>query len=183
MVPTHWGIDGKPDAYGSPAFALWFGPIAVAFMMVLTWALPRLSPKQFEVDRSEKTYGMLMFMIALLMAVLHVVILKATAGAKFPMDRAMMVVLGLFCTFFGNQMGRVRRNFYMGVRTPWTLASERVWDLTHRHAASLWFFGGLVVAALALIGIPFGITFTLFMLIMLWPVFDSYLLYRRYEGK
>jgi len=180
-VPTHWGISGKPDAWGSPAFALWFGPCMVAFMMVITLGLPKLSPKQFEIDRFEATYEMLMFVVSLMIASIHVVILMATAGKSIDITRTMMAVLGVFFAIMGNFMGKVKRNFYMGIRTPWTLASERVWDATHRRAAGLWFFGGLGVALGALLGLPFAATFTAMMLIALWPVVDSYRLSRRLE--
>jgi len=182
QVPTHWGISGKPDAWGSPAFALWFGPCMAAFMLVLTIFLPRLSPKQFEVDRFEETYGLMMFIIGLMMASIHFLILAATAGKAIDMTKGMMGVIGIFFAIMGNFMGKVKRNFYMGVRTPWTLASERVWDATHRRAATLWFFGGLVVAASAMAGAPFVATFTGLMAIALWPVYDSYRLYKREES-
>lgn len=181
VVPTHWGPSGKPDAYGSPAFALWFGPVVVVVMAALTWALPKLSPKKFEIDRFEASYGAIMFVVALMMGAMHVVILAGTAGKPFDMTRAIMAVLGLFFAVMGNFMGKIRKNFYMGIRTPWTLSSDRVWEATHRRAASLWFWGGLVVAAAALAGLPFWLTFPAFMLLSLWPIADSYRLYRRLE--
>lgn len=180
-VPTHWGISGKPDGWGSPAFALWFGPCMVALIMLLTVALPKMSPKQFEVDRFEATYAVLMFVVSLLMAVMHIVILSATGGKVMDMTKIMMGVMGIFFAIMGNFMGKVKRNFYMGIRTPWTLSSERVWDATHRRAASLWFYGGLLIALGAFIGLPFLVTFTAMMAIAFWPVIDSYFLSKR-EG-
>lgn len=181
-VPTHWGINGKPDAWGGPGFALWFGPAMIAFMMLLTWSLPKLSPRQFDIERFSRTYGALMLLVAALMGAMHIIILRATAGQAIDIGRAIMVVVGLFFALFGNMMGKVKRNFFMGVRTPWTLASERVWDMTHRHAAVLWFFGGLATAALALVGFPFWIPLLVILILSFWPIYDSYRLYKRLEA-
>jgi uncharacterized membrane protein len=180
-VPIHWDISGKVDAYGSPAFALWFGPGMMLFMILMTWGLPKISPKQFTIDRFENTYATVTFIVALLFAVLHFIILGATAGKNFDMGRVVMAALGVFFALIGNLMGKVRRNFYMGIRTPWTLASEKVWDATHRRAGVIWFFGGLLVAVLALIGVPMLVTLPIFLVITLIPVVQSYLLDRKLE--
>jgi uncharacterized membrane protein len=182
-VPTHWGLNGKPDAWGSPVFGLWFGPAIVGFLMLLTWVLPKISPRQFDIQRFSRTYGALMFILSLMMTAMHVLILHASAHETVDIGRAILIVLGLFFALFGNMMGKVRRNFYMGVRTPWTLASERVWDTTHRHAGVLWFFGGLVIAFLALLGVPQYVGLPLILILAFWPIVDSYLLYRRLENR
>jgi len=179
VVPTHWGISGKPDAWGSPTFSLWFGPGMMAIMLLLTLGMPKISPKKFEIDRFEDTYGTLMFVVGMMMAAMHVVILMATAGKATDITKMIMIVLGVFFAIMGNFMGKVKRNFYMGVRTPWTLASERVWDATHRRAASLWFFGGLLIAFCAMVGLPAVVNIVILLAIALWPVADSYFLYRR----
>jgi len=181
-VPIHWGLSGKPDGWGSPALSLWFGPGMIAFMMLMTWGLPKISPQKFTIDRFEAAYGTIMVMVAALMGVLHVVILRATAGQAVDMNLWIMLTLGIFFAVMGNMMGKVRRNFFMGIRTPWTLASEPVWDATHRRAARLWFFGGLAIAILAAIGTPIWISATLLTVLGLWPVALSYILYRKLEN-
>ena len=92
-------------------------------------------------------------------------------------------IAGFFVLFglIGNQMGKVQRNFWMGVRTPWTLASEAVWVRTHRHAAWLWVATGLVGAVMVLVGVPFLIAFALLMVSALWPVLYSLIIYKRLQ--
>jgi hypothetical protein len=98
----------------------------------------------------------------------------------------MRVFLGGICLFFaliGNVMGKVRRNFWMGVRTPWTLASEPVWNQTHRLAAWLFVAAGLVGFVLVMLLPPDVVWVALLVLIPagLVPVVYSLVLYKRLE--
>jgi uncharacterized membrane protein len=181
VVPTHWNIAGKPDAYGSPTASLWIFPGVLAFMTLLTWALPKMSPKQFEITRFERTYAVAMLLVSGLMLGIHVMIVGAMRGNAIDLTSGMMAILGAFFAVFGLLIGNIKQNFYMGVRTPWTLANERVWNETHRRAGPLWFYGGLVIAILALLKTPMPVLMTILLLVALWPCVDSYLLYKRAE--
>jgi uncharacterized membrane protein len=185
-VPTHWGISGKPDGYGPKALNLWLMPGVVLFNLVLTLSLPALSPKRFEIDRFAATFGTAMFLCTLMMAALHYVIIDATVaavnskpGSSFDIGKMMMVVLFLFFAALGNLMGRIKQNFFMGIRTPWTLADERVWDRTHREAGILWLVGGLLGAVISALGIPMVAGISLLLVIALTPVVRSFLIYKK----
>ncbi|MGV3614427.1 MAG: SdpI family protein [Fimbriimonas sp.] len=180
-VPTHWGIDGKPDAWGSPSFSLWFGPIGITLVIALTVGVPWL-PRGRNVARFGPTYGKLMAIIGGFFLFNHVVILYATLDAK-SLPSIFLVGLFLFFAILGNFMGKIRQNPYMGIRTPWTLKSERVWEATHRRGAWIFVVGGLVGAALALAGLPMGVTLGWMMVVVFAPVVDSYFQYRRLEGR
>lgn len=178
VVPMHWNAAGQVDGYGSKSTGLYFLPgmmLGLAFLML---ALPKLSPRKFEVENFESTYATVFVLVMAMMGVLHVVIVRGAAGQVADVTKTMMIVLMLFFAFMGNWMGKVRRNFYMGIRTPWTLADERVWDVTHRVASRVWFFGGLIGAVLAVF-LPFGVTFGGFMAMCFYPVVLSYFIYRR----
>lgn len=183
IVPTHWNIEGKPDQYGSPAISLWMMPGTVAFMILLTLALPALSPKKYEVSRFERTFAYTMVLVTALMAALHVVILNASAGAKFDMSRVMMTILFAFFALIGNVLGKVKQNFYVGIRTPWTLADARVWDATHREASHIWLVGGIIGSLISLAGVPMAVSIVFLLLVALIPVVRSYLIYRRIVGQ
>jgi uncharacterized membrane protein len=86
-----------------------------------------------------------------MMAYIYAVLLWADSGRAIDMGRAFSCGICLFFILIGNVMGKLRRNFYLGVRTPWTLASERVWNATHRFAARIMVASGLV-------GLVFSIT-------------------------
>jgi uncharacterized membrane protein len=152
QVPTHWNAHMEPDHYGSRGTLYLIGPGFMAGTMLLTLLLPWLSPKPFEIDSFRAAYHQVMLMVFSLMAYIYAITLWAAIGHPANVGRAIAGGVCLFIALFGNMMGKVRRNFYIGIRTPWTLANERVWYATHRFAAKTFVAGGLVGLALAFIG-------------------------------
>jgi uncharacterized membrane protein len=155
----------------------------MALVMILTVALPWLSPRPFDLDRFRGTYAYVMMLMVLLLGYMHTVILL---GSLHPdsMDvgrwliGGIMIVLGLL----GNVLGRVRRNFYLGVRTPWTLASERVWIETHRLTAWVLVAASLVGLGALVARVPLSIIFIAYIgIIVAVPVGYSWWLYRRLD--
>src|SRR5262249_59245838 len=121
-------------------FFLW--PLVMAGCCLLTLVLPWLSPRRFQVDTFRGTYGYIMMLVVALMGYLHVATLWGAMQPEQNKAIFFRFLLGGMCLFFaliGNVLGKVRRNFWMGIRTPWTLASEAVWHQTHPLAASLYF--------------------------------------------
>ena len=121
----------------------------MAGMIVLFYFLPALSPKQFEVDTFRSTYLYIMVLVVGLFAYMHGVLLyvvhqKTAGGATFDLGRAFIAGMFLFFGLLGNVIGKVRKNFYIGIRVPWTLASDRVWNDTHRLAAWVWVAAGVI---------------------------------------
>lgn len=158
-IPTHWDLHGQPNGFG-PSWELFLlGPGLMAAMMAMTWALPWLSPRNFQVDTFRSTYEQVMGMLFGLMAYLTVVMLWSALGHAVIAGRAIIGGVCLLFALLGNVMGKVRRNFFIGIRTPWTLASERVWNATHRFAAKTFVAGGLVGLVLVALGID------------AWPIF------------
>lgn len=152
-VATHWNMQNQPNGY-SPKWTLFLiGPGFMAGMMLLMHLLPWLSPKNFEVDKFRSTYLQIMLMLVAMVAYFYAVILWAGVGHPLNVGRAVVGGVCLLFSLLGNLMGKVRRNFYIGVRTPWALANERVWNATHRFAAKTLVAGGLVGLALTAAGL------------------------------
>ena len=129
---------------------LLIGPGVMALMVGLAFVLPWLSPKPFSIERFRPTYDYVMTLIVMLFAYIQIAILVATVDeGKFGMK---MIIGGIFLFFaaLGNVLGKVRRNFWMGVRTPWTLSSKASWTKTHRLAGWLFILMGLLAIAWAL---------------------------------
>ena len=108
-------------------------------------------------------------------------VLGGVAGVQLDLTRWLLGGLSLFFALLGNRLGKVQRNFWMGVRTPWTLASEAVWIRTHRLTAWLWVPGGGVLAILGFAGVPVWWWLAGLLLMALSPVFYSLWLYKRLE--
>jgi uncharacterized membrane protein len=185
QIPTHANAAGEVDRYTPreeilPHFLI--VPAAMAFFVLLTLALPWLSPKGFEVDRFLPTFRFLMCLIVILFAYIHLLlVLGGVKGVEIDMLRFMLGGLSVFFAILGNWMGKVQRNFWVGIRTPWTLASEAVWIQTHRFAAWLWVAGGLLNAVVAFAGASVWVWITIMVLIALAPVVYSLVLYKRLE--
>ncbi len=158
-VPIHWNIRGEVDGYGSPTFAAFFMPCVMIAMLLLFCSLPWLSPKQFELDTFRSTYGFITFIIMAFMAYVHGLTLWAPLGHRIDVPRAILAGLLLMFGLMGNVLGKVRRNFWVGIRTPWTLANDRVWNDTHRLAARLFVGAGLIGVPLLFTAVPLELLF------------------------
>ena len=182
IVPFHWNLHMEPDSYGPKWVLFLLGPGFMASVMLMTWLFPLLSPKRFEIDSFWSTYHQVMLLVFVLMAYIYAVMLWADCGRAINMGRALLCGICLFIVGFGNVMGKLRRNFYLGVRTPWTLASERVWNATHRFAARMAVAGGLVALALTIGGLYLWAMIAL-LVAGLAPVVYSLVYYKQLERR
>ena len=129
------------DGYGGRIWSL-LTPAILAGLLLLFWVIPWLSPKHFEVDSFRSTYWFIVLVMTAMLVYLHGLLMWAAWSGKVDITRPMLAGILVMFSLLGNVMGKVRRNFYVGVRTPWTLASERVWNDTHRLAAKVFVGGG-----------------------------------------
>jgi uncharacterized membrane protein len=198
-LPVHWNAEGKVDRdvpLAEAAVYVFLTPALQGVVLALTFALPWLSPRKFDVNRFRPTFHYVMFLVSALFAYLNVAILiNCLKDPPFRLDIGTLIMGGMFLFFalMGNVMGKVKPNFYVGVRTPWTIASEAVWVGTHRLAAWLWTAGALVGLVLVVvaaviqtalqIAMPwfFIPLFVGFMILVLFPVPYSLYLYKRLE--
>jgi uncharacterized membrane protein len=151
-VPMHWNLHGQADGFGPRAGLFFFGPGMLAGLLLLAALLPWLSPRRFSISTFEETYSRIFVNILLLLAYIHAVMLWAASVHAIDPGRAITAGACLLMVLLGNLMGKVRRNFYIGIRTPWTLASERVWNATHRFGARAMVLAGLLGCILAASG-------------------------------
>ena len=187
-IPVHFDWRLEPDAWVSKdhAFVTFFLiPIVMGAGILLTVLLPWLSPRPFDVDRFRGTYAYVMTLVIALMGFVHFVFLWTAlySPGSYKMGRLLVAGSFLFVALAGNVLGKIRRNFWMGVRTPWTLASEAVWIQTHRLAA--WLFVGYGVAGMIaiLLGVPplWCVSGLIGMVIV--PAVYSAVLYKRLERR
>jgi uncharacterized membrane protein len=179
-IPMHWNIRGEVDKWGSRA-TVWIMPAAMVAMLGLFVLLPKISPKPFDLDRNQPVYLFVMVLLVGLMGYMHAVILWASFSPKADAARALVGGGMLMLVLLGNVLGKIKRNLYIGVRTPWTIVNERVWADTHRVAA-WWFVGaGLIGAIACLVGLPIWVTLIPLAAALIWPVLFSYLRYKQLE--
>jgi uncharacterized membrane protein len=185
-LPMHWNIDGEVDRWGDKQMVVPLVPAMMLGLLGLFAALPWLSPKQFTLDTFRATYEYIVALIIALCAYIQVLTLWAGWSGRLDISQAIIGGVCLMTALLGNVLGKVKRNFYVGIRTPWTIASDRVWISTHRIAARFFVAAGLIGLAACLVTSGMW-TFVVLMVVMgaagLIPVVYSLVLYKRLERR
>lgn len=179
-IPVHWNMHGAIDRYG-PRSAIFVTTLLMIVFMVLWTVLPAVSPKRFTVDDFNNTYWYSCLIVVGLLGYVQLVTVWAAYTHTMAINRPLLGGFAVFVVLMGNVIGKVRRNFWLGVRTPWTLASERVWYSTHRLAAKSMVVAGLLALAAIIAGLPGAVPVVLLSAGFLVPVFWSLLYYKRLE--
>jgi uncharacterized membrane protein len=146
-IPSHWATDGRPDRYASPALVLFIQPAVAAFLTLVFAVLPAIMPPRGDLSRSRQPYVASWLGAIALLLVVHLSIVASALGQPLDIVRICVVAVGLLLVVIGNYLPKTRFNYVMGIRTPWTLADETVWDRTHRLAGGLMMTAGLLTVA------------------------------------
>lgn len=148
-VPIHWGINGQANGYGPKWVNTFLIPLISTGIYVLISVLlaagPRLGGRQ-ATAANLRIAKIIIAGIILFLLVIQLATIAQSTGAGFDMATVIMLAISVLFIFIGNYMGKMRRNFWMGIRTPWTLTNTVVWERTHR-------LGGWLFVAVGLIGI------------------------------
>jgi uncharacterized membrane protein len=148
-VPVHWNIDGQVDRWGSRAEGMLIGPVMALLVYALFRVLPRLDPGRANYERFAGAFLALRLAVLAFLAALQAVVISAARGARVDMNAIMPSLVGVLLVVLGNFMGKLRPNWFMGIRTPWTLSSKRSWSGTHQ-------VGGWVLTAIGVLWIVSG---------------------------
>jgi uncharacterized membrane protein len=179
-VPTHWNLRGEVDGWSPRLVGALLAPgIGLALWLLLP-LLRRIDPRRAHYERFDPTFWLLVNVIVMFMAAMHVLSLGSALGWPVDMTRSVLVIAGLLFAALGNYLPRLRSNWWMGIRTPWTLESETVWRATHRVAGVTFVVGGLLTVVAALL--PGSLSFVLAMVAIgvcgVIPVAYSFFAYR-----
>ena len=182
QVPMHWGFDGEIDRYGSKNELWLIGALGPLFALLFQF-LPRLDPKKRNYERFHTYYeAFALVLVAFIAVMMGIALLESFRPGTVSMGRVVSALVGLLFVFIGNLMGKVKPNFFMGIRTPWTISDPDVWNRTHRLGGGLFFLTGLVTVVSALL-LPEAVTFWVLLAgalaAALVPTVMSYLWYRK----
>lgn len=156
-VPTHWDAHGNVDGYSPRAFGVFLLPMLMAGMWALMRALPSIDPRHENYPKMRGAYDLVMNATLTVLLATHVVVIAAMLGLPVSITRVLPVLVGAMFVVIGNVLPQARPNFFFGIRTPWTLSNDRVWQRTHRIGGYLFVGCGIVVVASALL--PTSIAF------------------------
>jgi uncharacterized membrane protein len=142
QVPIHWGIDGQANGWASKPIALFGVPLLTAGIALLLAFAPRLDPRYGNVARSATAYLGVAFAVLVLMLVIHSAAILAATGRAIEIGTVARLAVGSLLIVVGNFLGKTRSSWVFGIRTPWTLSSERSWARTHRLGGYLFMLVG-----------------------------------------
>ncbi len=181
-MPTHWNASGQPDDYMTKQWGSLTLAVIPVFMFLLYKVIPVISPRGFRTESFTGVLNILMTATVLFGCIIGVAAIQSAHGAQFNISTFVMVAVGLLFIIMGNFLGKVRKNFFLGIRTPWTLASDEVWAKTHRLGGWCFVIAGVIMAVFGVIAPASPWLLYTVVAIALFPVVYSYFAYRRIEG-
>lgn len=149
-VPTHWDASGEIDGYGSKNTLLLIPFMLPVLVYIIMTIAPKIDPKN-KIAKMGKKYEQLKFFLVLFMSVLALFIIYSSKTQSFSSPNIIYILLGLLFAGLGNFMKTVKPNYFIGIKTPWTLENETVWKKTHLLGGKIWFVGGLLIVFMSLI--------------------------------
>lgn len=182
QIPTHWNAQGQVDGYMKKPWGALLMPAMALITYVIMKIIPVISPKGFRTDKFSDVIGVLQVTLVGFMSIVAILVLLEARGLNVRINEMIVAGTGLLFVIIGNYLGKVRKNFFIGIRTPWTLASDEVWNRTHRLGGKLFLLSGVIIWIGALLRLPLTWTVGVAVGLVLIPVVYSYFLYRRIEG-
>lgn len=148
-VPVHWNIRGEVDRYGEKTEMILIPVLLPLLVSLIFLVVPKIDPKN-KLNKMGNKLNSLKFVLTTLMSGLALFLIFSAQHQNFTNPNLIFVFVGLMYLVFGNYFKTIKANYFIGIRTPWTLESETVWRETHRLAGKLWLAGGLLVIISAL---------------------------------
>ena len=151
-MPTHWSASGEPNGYSSRLWGAWMLPLIMAAIWFIMRAIPHIDPRKANYEKFQGMYDALVILILAFMLLMHLVVLMAATGTPIQMDRIVLPSVGVFIALMGLLIPKAHPNWFVGIRTPWTLTSDLSWEKTHRIGGRLFVILGVLMVLSTLIG-------------------------------
>lgn len=182
-IPSHWNVHGEVDAWSSKDFGVFFFPsITLAIYLLITF-IPLIDPLKKNYSKFDIPYFWFRTLFVLFFVLLYFYTLWAALGTKLNINFFIIPAISILFILIGMFLPKVRKNYFVGIRTPWTIHSEEVWDKTHQFAGKCFIIGGILSIFSLLFPQHFlSIFIAVILLIALVPVAYSYLIFRKING-
>jgi immunity protein, SdpI family len=188
-VPSHWNAAGQVNGYMPKLVNALLFPLMSTGIYVLVRVLMTVGPRLGYQNQRRTSIGvvnLILVGVLLFMLILHLTTTSIALGVPIDLPLVICLSISLLFIFLGNYMGKLRRNFWAGIRTPWTLASDVVWERTHRLGGWLFVLGGLLGVIMSFVPMLrlWGLMAVLLVIVVVLVVY-SFVTYQRYtvEGK
>jgi len=183
-IASHWGSDGQVNGYMSKFWGIFLVPIISIALLLLFNFIPKLDPLKKNYNKFKEYYYSFISMIIIFLFYIFLLTIIWNFGIIFNMSLAIIPALGFLFFYIGILLKHLKRNWFIGIRTPWTISSDRVWDKTHKLGSKLFIISGIIT----LFGIFFQSYMIWFMLVpilvsSIWLFIYSYLEYKKIKKK
>ncbi len=185
-VALHFGLDGKPDRFGNKTEMIWMllllSTVSIAVYFLIKY-LPKIDPKK-TAGYSSEVFKKISFALIIFLSGIQFFVINSSVTGSFALDKMLLPFMGLFFAYLGNLLHSIKPNYFVGIRTPWTLEDPDTWRATHQLGGKIWFIGGIVITitTLFIAAKPGFIIFISCISIMsLVPVIYSYLYYKKHQ--
>ncbi|MFO7586250.1 MAG: DUF1648 domain-containing protein [Anaerolineales bacterium] len=182
-MPSHWNAAGEVDGYTSKFWGIWLMPLITLGIALLLAGVPYIDPLKANIEKFRGLYNAFIIGFVAYMLYIYTLTLAAALGAQFNMTYMLVPAVGLLFVGISFLIENAKRNFFIGIRTPWTLSSDKVWEKTHKLGAQTFRIGGALVIVSVFLG-ENGIWLLLPALLFagLVPVVYSYFAWRKLEA-
>lgn len=148
-MPTHWNLAGEVDGWTALPWGAFLLPLMLLAAAAIFHVVPLIDPRKANYAKFKGTYEILIITIMTFMVGVHLLVLASAIGMNVSLHRLMPIGVGALLMVIGNLLPRTRPNWFIGIRTPWTLSSDRVWERTHRFGGHLFVAAGAVTVVAA----------------------------------
>lgn len=182
QVPIHWNFKGEVDNYGSRFVGAFIGPLVLAGLYLLFILIPLVDPRKEKYEQFAKIYKIIRLLIMLAMFSVFLIASLSALGNNIRVEVWVPAIIGFLFLVMGNYFGKIKPNWFMGIRTPWTLSNDEVWNKTHRLGGKLFMLFGIAMMLTPLLPYKESFWWTLLLpvlIVALVPVVYSYLLFRK----
>jgi uncharacterized membrane protein len=179
-MPSHWNAAGQVDGTMSKFWGIFLVPVMTIVLVPFFLVIPSIDPLKANIAKFRGIFNWFIVIFVAYMLFVYALTLAAALGYQFNMTIMLLPIVGLLFIGAGYMMGKAKRNFFIGIRTPWTLSSETVWDETHKLGSKLFMLAGAITILSAFLGENgFWLMMVAILVSALVPVIYSYILWRR----
>jgi uncharacterized membrane protein len=178
-MASHWGANGEVDGYMSKFWGLFLLPIILTIMTLLFVFLPKIDPLKKNVEKFRPYYEGFILVMVIFLAYIYALTIAWNLNYKFDMTLMIVPAMSILFYYCGVLLEHAKRNWFIGIKTPWTLSSDTVWKKTHKLGAKLFKVSSIIL--LSGIFIPDYAFFLLLLVIIaaLYPIIYSYQEYKK----
>ncbi|MDD3223959.1 MAG: SdpI family protein [Clostridium sp.] len=179
-LPIQWNFSGEANSYVGKLYGSLASPLAGLALYIMLLILPAIDPSKASYKKFNATYQFLKYLLVIFSFAMEIVTILPAVGIPINNKLIMQLSGPILIILVGNVMGRFRHNYFVGIKTPWTLASDEVWKKTHRMSGPLWVIGGILLLILSFTKINSdNVALAIILLIVVVPIVYSYIIYRK----